>query len=353
MWLHLFIHSHKLRRLHQRPHPLVTGTLGDIWNQEKEIMSADRSVITVDCHYVAPEKAAAYLLIEQGHAAFVDNNTAHAVPHLLAALKAEGLGPEAVDYLIVTHIHLDHSGGTAELLKHCPNATVLAHPKAARHLIDPSRLVASAKKVYGEEAFQHLYGEIEPVPEARVQIMQDDEVIDWHGRPLRFLYTRGHANHHFVVYDEATRSVISGDSFGIGRTRLVRPGKSFIACSSSPPEFDPEEARQTVQRILDTGAERVFITHFGEFPEIAEGAAQLLRSITALEAIVEAARQSSLEGADLRMFCIDRGREAMRAHLEECGVDDVQTDLDWLEGDIAVNGMGLAVLAERRRKTSG
>src|SRR5207249_2808378 len=92
--------------------------------------TATETAFTVDCHYIEPGKAAAYLLVEGDRAAFIDNNTTHAVPLLLQALEDHGLSPEQVDYLIVTHIHLDHAGATAEMAEYCPNAMVLAHPKA-------------------------------------------------------------------------------------------------------------------------------------------------------------------------------------------------------------------------------
>src|SRR4051812_2894369 len=114
------------------------------------------SVTTIDCNYLAPEFAASYLLHQDGQAAFVDNNTAHAVPLLLAQLRREGLAPEQVAYVIITHVHLDHAGGTSVLMKACPNATLLAHPRATKHIIDPAKLVASARKVYGDALFEKL-----------------------------------------------------------------------------------------------------------------------------------------------------------------------------------------------------
>ncbi|MBY0370332.1 MBL fold metallo-hydrolase, partial [bacterium] len=121
---------------------------------EQEVSSLD----TIDCGYCFDDFAASFLLVEGNRAAFVETNTAHAVPRFLEALRKRGLGPEAVDYIVVTHVHLDHAGGTAALAAACPQARVLAHPRAARHLKDPSKLVASAKAVYGEERFSELYG---------------------------------------------------------------------------------------------------------------------------------------------------------------------------------------------------
>lgn len=308
------------------------------------------SVFMIDCHYVEPEKAAAFLIVEGDRALFVDNNTYHAIPRLMKALDAVGLRPDQVDYAIVTHIHLDHSGGTAELLRHCPRATVLAHPKAARHLMDPSRLVAGAKTIYGEEAFEGLYGTIESVPEDRIRIMEDGEELTWGSRSLRFIYTKGHASHHFCIHDSGSDGIFAGDAFGLGRMTASRPGPAFTVCSSSPPEFDPEEARLSVQKILDTGASRAFITHYGYFDDLGQRAEQLRHSIDQLEEIGQAAIESGLEGDALVDFCRVRVDEAFRKHLVACGVDDPEGDRQWLEGDLYLNSLGLRFYVERMRK---
>ena len=308
------------------------------------------SITTIDCHYHGePEKAAAFLVVEGDRAAFVDNNTNIAVPRLLAALEARGISPVHVDYLIVTHVHLDHAGGTAELLRHCPNATVLAHPKAARHLVDPSRLVAGAKIVYGEEAFTALYGEIEPVPEDRIHIMEDGETLRWGSRTFTFLYTKGHASHHFCIHDSGENALFAGDAFGLGRMPSMRPGPAFLVCTSSPPEFDPQEARISVQRILDTGADWAYCTHYGYFDDVAARAEHMLASIAQLEAIGREAALTELHGDALTAYCCAQVREAFKNHLVNIGVEDPNGDMAWLDLDLDLNGMGLGIYAERLR----
>lgn len=314
-------------------------------------MSASHSSVTcIDSHYVSPEKAAVFMVVEGDRVAFVDNNTNRAVPHLLEALTNQGLTTEQVEYLIVTHVHLDHAGGTAELLKHCPNATVLAHPKAARHLVDPSRLVAGAKVVYGEAEFDDLYGIIEGVPEDRIRIMEDGEKLDWGSRSLTFIYTKGHASHHFSIYDSGSDGVFAGDAFGLARTSEARPGIPFTVCSSSPPEFDPEEARLSVQKILDTGAARIFLTHFGAFDDMGTRAKHLLRSIDQMEAIGRDAAALDHAGDDLLAYCEGRVAEVFQEHLQWCGVEDPEGDFEWLAGDAFLNALGLRFYAERLRK---
>lgn len=308
------------------------------------------AIITIDCHYDRPERAAAFLIIEGDRATFVDNNTTLAVPHLLAALAQQGLTPEQVDYVIITHVHLDHAGGTSALMKHCPNATVLAHPKAARHLIDPSRIIAGATAVYGAETFAKRYGVIEPVPEYRVRSMEDGEQIHWGRRTLTFIHTKGHASHHFCIHDSGENVIFAGDAFGLSRMSSMRPGPAFTVCTSSPPEFDPEEARISVQRILDSGATWVYETHFGCFDDLPVRAEQLLRSIDDLEQIGRKAAATALSGDALQDFCQPLVVSAFDRHLRKIGVLDPAGDLEWLEEDIRLNAMGLGFYVERLRR---
>ena len=308
------------------------------------------SVDAIDCQYIRPQLAAAYLFIEGSEAAFVDNNTTHAVPLLLDALTARNVTPEQVRYLIVTHIHLDHSGGTAELLKHYPNATVLAHPRAARHLIDPTRLVASSIQVYGEEAFGKLYGTIEPIDEGRLRIMEDGEELVFGERTLRFLFTLGHARHHFVIHDLKTSSVSSGDSFGLAYPCLQQGTRPFIFCSSSPTEFDAVEARKSAERIRDTGAERVHLTHFGTVHKVNEASETLLDSINRMEKVLQEAMARDDDEKVLEAFCYDRVREELLDLYAQCG-GTVNAEVEEALGhDFYLNSQGLLFHALRARK---
>ncbi len=308
------------------------------------------SVDLIDCHYTGPHQAGCFLVTEGGRAAFVDNNTARAVPHLLAALDERGLRPEQVDYAIITHVHLDHAGGTSALLEHCPNAVVLAHPKAARHIIDPSRLVKGAQAVYGEAAFAELYGEITGVDASRVRAMDDGETIHWGERRLRFIHTLGHASHHFCIYDDKTDGVFTGDAFGLSRTTLSRSGPSFVIASSAPPDFDPGAAHESVDKILATGAARAYLPHFAVLDDLEGAAKQLRHSIDWMAAIVEEAAASDLDKGALTDFCITRMETETRAHLRWCGVADLESDYQWFEADVLLNAMGLSHLAAKQRE---
>lgn len=309
-----------------------------------------KDILTIDCHYQdRPQFAAAYLIVEGERAAFVDNNTSRALPRLLAALETAGLEPTQVEYAIITHVHLDHAGGTSALTEACPNATVLAHPRAARHVVDPDKLISSASAVYGEEEFRRLYGDIEPVPEQRVRIMQDGETLKFGRRELTFLHTRGHANHHFCIADSASNSLFTGDAFGLVYPALQGQG-TFAFPSTSPTDFDAELARESVQRIVASGAERLFPTHFGELTDIRTAAGQLIRHLDFAEQLMLDAEASDLPDEALTGFVHTRLRDYFAGCLDGHGTLGAErATWHWLELDIDLNSQGIAFAANKRR----
>lgn len=308
------------------------------------------TVRTIDCLYGGPEVAAAYLVVEGVRAAFVDNNTNRALPLLLAALDEAGVSRNAVDYLIVTHIHLDHAGGTAALLEQCPNAVVLCHPRAARHLANPKRLVAGATQVYGREVFEELYGEIRPIDEGRIRSMDDGEALGMGGRVFRFLHTPGHASHHCCIHDSRSNGVFAGDAFGLHYPSLQRGGRPCIMCSSTPTEFDAEAARRSVRRIVETGASRVYVGHFGEVTDVSAAADVLLTSIDDMENAMREAVECGADGEGLEAFCRARVEAAVWRRFSECGVTVRPEERARLDADIWINARGLAYAAAKRRK---
>jgi glyoxylase-like metal-dependent hydrolase (beta-lactamase superfamily II) len=311
-------------------------------------------LVTIDCHYLGrPRLAASYLMVDGEQAAFIDNNTARARPHLEAALAATGLRPEQVTYLVITHVHLDHAAGTAALAAACPQATILAHPRAAPHLVDPSRLVASATNVYGEKAFAELYGVVDPVPAERVQTVEDDETLRFGSREWRFLHTRGHANHHLCLVDHTADAVIAGDAFGLQYPALQDEG-TFAFPSTSPTDFDADLARASVERILAVGASRVFVSHFGQVARVQETADQLLRHLDFAGTLVDEAVAADVPDDGIEGWVAPRYRAYVRGVLDGHGALAARPET-WslLEMDLALNAQGIAFAAQRRRHRAG
>lgn len=308
------------------------------------------SIMTIDAHYLHPERAAIYLLTEGAEAAFIDNGTRFSVPHLLEALTQQGLTPEHVRYIIVTHVHLDHSGGTTELLKHCANATVIAHPRAGRHIVDPTKLVAGARALYGGDFFDRVYGEIEPVEASRVQIVEDGDTLALGNRTLSILDSPGHAPHHLSVIDSATNSIFTGDAFGLHYRQLQHGAHPFFTYVCAPPRFDPPTAKETVRRIANSGVDRVYLTHYGMTEAIEQGAENLILSLDAYDDAVNQAAATDLENEDLVRYCAERTEEITKNDLKRAGLDPNDAEvIQWSLSESATTSHGLAALAQRRR----
>ncbi|HEX8790321.1 MAG TPA: MBL fold metallo-hydrolase [Polyangiaceae bacterium] len=302
-----------------------------------------RDTLDVD---VLPRFTAVYLRVAGDECAFVEAHTAHALPKLMAALDARHLRPEAVRWVVVTHAHLDHAAGAGALLARCPNAQLLAHPRAARHLVDPSKLVASATAVYGAERFAALYGRIDPIPVERVRALEDGARFPLGDAELQVFHTAGHAKHHFVVDDPALSTVYTGDTFGLVYPALQR-GARFAMATTSPTDFDANEARRSIDRVLSLGRSAACLTHFGEVRDLDEIAAQLRRWIDRSEAWVASVRErgETDEAAHARLA------SAMRAAIEEeartLGLAFDERDMQLLTLDVDLNAKGLVVAARR------
>jgi glyoxylase-like metal-dependent hydrolase (beta-lactamase superfamily II) len=291
-----------------------------------------QSLRVIDCRYLRPRLAAAFLRVEGEEAAFIETNTSRALPLLLAALEAEGLKPEQVRYVIVTHAHLDHAGGAAALMAACPRATLVAHPRAARHLIDPSKLERGARLVYGDEVFERLYGALASVPEERVLQLEDGATIAFGSGELRVLHTRGHAKHHFCVLDPLADAIFTGDAFGLEYPDL-QAGGLFIFPSTSPTDFEGEEALAAYDRVADSGAGRAFLTHFGEERRLAEARIQLRGHMHYSLGI--ASEAEALPEAERQPFLLARLRERFAEAL-------ALTEDPFLDMDLRLNADGLA-----------
>jgi glyoxylase-like metal-dependent hydrolase (beta-lactamase superfamily II) len=307
-----------------------------------------RKIITIDCHYLHPQFAAAFLLIDGEQALFVENNTSHSVPLLLKALEREGLKPQDVHYAIITHVHLDHAGGSSTLLKACPNAILLAHPRAVKHIVDPTKLVASARQVYGDVEYERLYGAIEPIDSGRVRAMEDGETLQFGSGSLQFIHTRGHANHHFVVYDDVLKSVFTGDAFGLAYPAL-QTHDLFIFPSTSPTEFDSAEAVKSVEKIVATGATTAYLTHFGPITRLNEAKNELIAHLKYAEELLTEAQRSFARDEDLESMIEPKLREFFAERMTAKGLRPTRADWDLIKLDLELNAAGLAHVARKRR----
>lgn len=301
-------------------------------------------ITTIDTGYLRDQFAASHLMVEEGKAAFIDVGTSHSVERLLAALHAQGLRETDVQYVIVTHIHLDHAGGAGRLLELCPNARLVVHPKGARHMVDPEKLIAGAVQVYGSERFAALYGQIQGVAQQRVIEAAADFQLDLNGRRLTFLDTPGHARHHFCVWDEKSRGVFTGDAFGLAYPQLQLAGRRpFLLCTTSPSAFEPEAMVDSIERVMKLEPETLYLTHFGPVPADT-------RSVAALKTLVMEhvvlARETGGELSRLMDGIAEQFDSAYRDYLDG---QDQEVDLaSFLRDDVELNAQGLKVWLQRQ-----
>ncbi len=225
-------------------------------------------ITAIDVDYVRPRLAASHLVIDGGRAAFVDTGTTHSVPNLLAALAEKNLDPADVDWVLATHVHLDHAGGAGALMQALPNARCAVHPRGARHLAEPSKLIAGSIAVYGEERYRSLYGQIVPIDESRMFVPEDGAKLRLGGRELELIHTPGHALHHYCVVDRAHAVIFSGDTFGISYRDFDVDGRAFIFPTTTPVHFDPEALCNSVDRLMSYTPRAIYLTHYAEVREL-------------------------------------------------------------------------------------
>src|SRR5690242_5456749 len=241
----------------------------------------DNGISAIDADYLRPGLAAIHLIVENGQAALVDTGTSSSVPGVLEVLQKKNLAPADVAYVFVTHIHLDHAGGAGEFMRHLPKAKLVVHPRGARHMADPARLVASAMTVYGEAEFKRMYGDIHPIDASRIIEAPDEFRLDFNGRPLLFLDTPGHARHHYCIFDERSNSFFTGDTFGLSYREFDVDGMEFVFPTTSPVQFDPLAAHASLDKLMGYEPVHAFLTHYGRIGHLSRHAAELHELIDA------------------------------------------------------------------------
>ena len=294
---------------------------------------------------IQPLTTAIHLIENDGRAAFVDTANFGIMPQALAALDALGLGPQAVDYVILTHIHLDHAGGAGAMMNAFPNARLVVHPRGARHMAEPSKLMAGVEGVYGRERARKVYGQLIPVAAARIVEAHDNTTLRLGARELLCLDAPGHARHHIAIVDRQTSGIFTGDTFGISYRELDVAGRPVIFPSSSPTQFDPDAMRSSIERILSFNPEAVYLTHFSRLAPPAELGRKVLALLDRYVAIALAASEHEDQTTRIR-----DGLTALllaEAHRHGCRLGDAEI-LDIWRLDLELNAQGLAFWLDSR-----
>jgi glyoxylase-like metal-dependent hydrolase (beta-lactamase superfamily II) len=308
-------------------------------------------ISTIDTGYCRPGFDASHLLIEKDQAALVDVGTSHSAPRILQVLYEKGIARHDVRYLMVTHVHLDHAGGAGALLHHLPGAQLVVHPRGAPHMIDPGKLIAGARAVYGEERFHNLYGDIVPVAAERVLTAPDNFELSLNGRALVFVDTPGHARHHYCIWDARSRGFFCGDTFGLSYREFDTQHGQFIFPTTTPVQFDAEALHASIDRLLSFNPERMYLTHYGCVEDVPRLALRLHRMI---DDFVDVARAVAGTG--------EQRHGALVAGLQEILLNALQAHdcrlprrwmVDLLALDVELNAQGLEIYLAKRNHDAG
>lgn len=304
------------------------------------IIDYEYGISAVDSGFGRPLLDAVHLIVEGGRAAVVDTATNACVPRVLDALRHKGLAPEDVDYVILTHVHLDHAGGAGLLMQHLPNARLAVHPRGARHMADPSRLWAGTVAVYGEAAARRMYGELVAVDPARIIETPHESVLRLGGRELVFLDTPGHARHHVCILDGKSGHIFAGDTFGLSYRELDRDGRQFVFPTVTPVQFDPPALHRSVDLLLSHRPDAIYVTHFSRVRDVPRLGADLHRLIDAHAELGLRERNAGAERHERLVRGVQRILldEAQRQGWRLSG----QPLLELLRLDVELNAQGIA-----------
>ncbi len=298
-------------------------------------------VSAIDTDFVRPRLDSSHLIVRNGRAAFVDTGTNSGVPRLLQALADKNLDPADVDYVLLTHIHLDHAGGAGLLMQHLPNAKLVVHPRGAGHMAAPDKLIAGTRAVYGDELYRRMYGDILPIPAERIVESSDGMRLRLGDSELELIHTPGHALHHYCIIDHDANAVFTGDTFGISYREFDTARGAFVFASTTPVQFDPQAAHASIDRLLSYGPSAAYLTHYSRVTDLERLAQDLHRDLDAYVAIARGCGASGMEAVGA---IATRLREHMLRRLQDHGCTMSPAEVDGLLSvDIQINAQGLAV----------
>jgi glyoxylase-like metal-dependent hydrolase (beta-lactamase superfamily II) len=303
-----------------------------------------QGVYHLDTHYIHTGIASLYCVVHNGEAAIVETGTAHSLPYVEQLLHHLSIAAEQVKYVIPTHVHLDHAGGAGVMMQAFPEARLVIHPRGARHMIDPQKLVSATRAVYGDETFEHLYGEIPPIDEARIIIAEHETSIRLNDREFIIVDTPGHAYHHFCVVDPFSNGVFTGDTFGLSYPNLLCRNRRFIIPTTTPTHFDPQALHHSVDLLMSYKPTQMYLTHFNRLPDPAEHIDQYHEWIDKFVDLTERLQPMGDEG--LRVMKVEMG-ELLKQGFE---LDD-EIIRGQLAMDIELNSMGLAHWHQTREQS--
>ncbi len=302
------------------------------------IYRIDSRISLVDLMDLSLQERTGSYIIKEKSLTIIETSASPSIPHLKKGLSKLNINLEDIQYIILTHIHLDHAGGAGLFLKECPNAKVIVHPKGRRHLVDPGRLITGAKAVYGEK-FDELFDPIVPIPEDRMLVMEHEEKLPLSDNcTLTFYHTPGHANHHFSIFDSVSNGMFTGDTCGI---QYTVGSKHFYYPSTSPNQFNPDEMKNSIRRYKDLKLDRLYFGHYGVTEEVSFALSEVEKG---LDFFMEKSRETfsshgtieeNVEAITSVLF------EHTKGQMIQKGVDPENPIFQLLLLDMNVSAMGL------------
>ncbi|SHG54575.1 MBL fold metallo-hydrolase [Ornithinibacillus halophilus] len=283
-----------------------------------------------------PERTGTYVIDEE-ELTIIETGPSPSIKHIKRGLESLGFTLDQLKYIIVTHIHLDHAGGAGYLLQQCPNATVIVHPRGKRHLVDPKKLAAGARAIYGDN-FQDFFDPIIPIPEERLVTKDEGDTLQIGPNcTLEFLDTPGHAKHHFSIYDPVSNGMFTGDTVGVRYPQLHRAGVELFLPTTSPNHFDPEAMKESINRILDKSPDRIYFGHFGMTEKTT---AALMQVFEWIDVFVEEGEQVIAEGKGYDVLAV-RMLNRVREHLRDLGIPDDHEGYIIINLDMQICALGI------------
>lgn len=303
-------------------------------------------IYALDAGYVRPLLASIHLVVSEGRVALIDTGSKDALPNVLEALGRLGLGREAVDYVILTHVHLDHAGGAGYMMREFPRAKLVVHPRGARHMADPGKLIAGVIAVYGAAYVAEIYGDILPIAPERIVKADDGYVLQLGARELVCLDTPGHARHHICIQDRQTSGIFTGDMFGLSYREMDVDGREFIFPTTTPTQFEPDAMKVSIKRLLALRPEVLYLTHYSRVGNVEDLGEDLLRRLAMHISIAER-RADEGDGRHQAIVADLTDYLQLEARNHGCQLSLAELLPIW-ETDLELNAQGLGVWLDSR-----
>lgn len=300
-----------------------------------------QGVYHLDAHYIQPGVASLYCVLHNDEVAIIETGTSNSLPYVKQFFKDMAISVDQVKYIIPTHVHLDHAGGAGVMMQAFPQAQLIVHPRGARHMINPAKLIAATKAVYGEQKFEQLYGDIPAVDEDRVIIGEHESSFKLGDREFLIVDTPGHAYHHFCIFDPQSKGVFSGDTFGLSYPNMVVDGKRLVLPTTTPIHFNPQALFESIDLLMSFKPQKMYLTHFNVLANPAMVVDQYKTSIGKFVDLVETVKP---EHDSMIPALISAMGQLI---IDDFGLTPLMVDTQ-LAMDIKLNSQGLAYWYQHR-----